>query len=72
MREQFGAAPAKGDEVDAEFVEAGEVDVGGQVGAEDQFAGPVPGAPPPLLGEAQDLVVVGGLAESGAGKADTT
>ena len=68
--EQFGAAPAEGDEVDAEFVEVGEVGVGGQFGIEDQFAGPGPGAPPPLLGEAQDLVVVGGLAEGGVGIAE--
>ena len=68
--EQLGAAPTEGDEVDVEFVEAGKVGVGGQQGVEGQFAGPDPGAPPPLLGEAQDLDVLGGLAEGGGGIAD--
>ncbi len=56
--------------MDAELVEAREVGVGGQLGIEDQLAGPLTGALLPVLGEAQDLVVLGALAERAAGVAE--
>ncbi len=68
--EQLGAGSAEGDEADAELVEAREVGVGGQLGIEDQLAGPGAGALLPVLGEAQDLVVVGVLAERAVGIAE--
>ena len=68
--EQLGAASAQGDEADAELVEAREVGVSGQLGVEDQLAGSGAGALLPVLGEAQDLVLLGVVAKRAVGIAE--
>ena len=68
--EDPSAAAAQGEGADAAFLEAGQVGVGGELGVEDEFAGPGSGAPLPDLGEAQDLVVLGALADVGVGAAE--
>ncbi len=65
--DHFGGAPAQRQEGDAQLVQPGEVGIGGEAAVEDEFGGQLAGALAPGLGEAQDLVVLGVLAEAGVG-----
>ena len=65
--DHFGGASAQRQEGDAQLVQPGEVGVGGQAAVEDEFGGQLAGALAPGLGEAQDFVVLGVLAEAGVG-----
>ena len=65
--DHLGTAAAQGEEGNAAGLELGQVGVGGQPGVEDQFGGLLAGALLPGIGEAQDLVVLGGLGGAGAG-----
>ena len=67
----LGAA-AESEEADAELVQLGEVGVGGEGGVEDEFAWVAAGAILPGGGEAQDFVVLVGLAHGGVGVAEHT
>ena len=69
LEDLLGAA-AESEEVDGEFLQAGEVGVGGEGGIKDEFAGVVAEALVPVVGEAEDLVVVVLLANAGVGVAE--
>ena len=68
--DELGGAAAQGEEADAEGVQLGEDGVGGEAGVEDELAGELAGALAEGLGEAQDGLVLVGLADGGVGEAE--